>query len=188
MRGKEKCEFLKGIRKRMAEANGIPYEPRECTYEGECTGTCPFCEKEAAELVASLKKIEATGTEIKRDDVGILTIESLQGSHMNSCQDIPESQLPSISPIDPFRGSNNPFMSEKDLSDLRHLINRESEPLMGDMERLSEDDKETRTLLLEEEERAIRGRKRGVKRFVYKMMNLIKNTFESPLRGEIEEE
>jgi len=49
MKGKEKCEFLKGVRKRMAEANSIPYEPRECTYEGDCTGTCPFCEKEAAD-------------------------------------------------------------------------------------------------------------------------------------------
>lgn len=39
MKGKDKCEFLKGIRKRMAEANNIPYEPRECTYEGECTGS-----------------------------------------------------------------------------------------------------------------------------------------------------
>ena len=80
MKGKDKCEFLKGIRKRMAEANGIPYEPRECTYEGDtyegdCTGTCPFCEKEASELMAALKKKEAEGAEIKKDDVGMLAIE-----------------------------------------------------------------------------------------------------------------
>ena len=56
MKGKDKCEFLKGIRKRMAEANGIPYEPRECTYEGECTGTCPFCE-ESTEKVHNVKWI-----------------------------------------------------------------------------------------------------------------------------------
>ena len=68
MKGKDKCEFLKGIRKRMAEANGIPYEPRECTYEGDCTGTCPSCEKEAAELLAALKKKKAEGKEIKKDD------------------------------------------------------------------------------------------------------------------------
>lgn len=66
MRGKEKCEFLKGIRKRMAEANGIPYEPRECTYEGECTGTCPFCEKEAAELMA---KIKEKGSDVVKTDI-----------------------------------------------------------------------------------------------------------------------
>ena len=78
MKGKEKCEFLKGIRKRMAEANGIPYEPRECTFEGDCTGTCPFCEKEAAELLAKLKEKEAEGAVIKTDNNGISTIELMQ--------------------------------------------------------------------------------------------------------------
>ena len=74
MKGKDKCEFLKGIRKRMAELNGIPYEPRECTYEGDCTGTCPFCEKEAADLMAELKKREAEGVEIQTDDFCIEAI------------------------------------------------------------------------------------------------------------------
>lgn len=74
MKGKDKCEFLKGIRKRMAELNGIPYEPRECTYEGDCTGTCPFCEKEAAELLAKLRKKVAEGAEIQNDDFCIEAI------------------------------------------------------------------------------------------------------------------
>ena len=56
MTGKEKCEFLKEIRKTMAKENGITYVPRECHHEGECSGTCPLCEKEAAELLAELKK------------------------------------------------------------------------------------------------------------------------------------
>jgi hypothetical protein len=58
----------------MAELNGIPYEPRECTYEGDCTGTCPFCEKEAADLMAELKKREAEGVEIQTDDFCIEAI------------------------------------------------------------------------------------------------------------------
>ena len=56
MTGKEKCEFLKEIRKNMAKENGIIYEPRECHHEGYCTGTCPLCEKEAANILAELKK------------------------------------------------------------------------------------------------------------------------------------
>ena len=72
----------------MAEANGIPYEPRECTYEGECTGTCPFCEKEAAELMAALKKKEAERAEIKKDDVGMLAIEL----GINECEGTGEAQ------------------------------------------------------------------------------------------------
>jgi len=37
---------LKTIRKQVADANEIKYEPRECHYEGECRGTCPACEAE----------------------------------------------------------------------------------------------------------------------------------------------
>jgi len=168
MKGKDKCEFLKGIRKRMAEANGIAYEPRECTYEGECTGTCPFCEKEAAELMAALKKKEDEGAEIKTDDVGILAIElginkcegtdegekenmvltgaegtlieqgknmveeQQLGNLMNSYDE--DTNIPEL-PIDPFRGSNNPFLSRKDLNELRQkTYNKRSEPLMGDID------------------------------------------------------
>jgi hypothetical protein len=65
MKGKDKCEFLREIRKNMAEANGLSYEPHECNYEGDCSGTCPFCEKETADLLAALKEKERQGLEIK---------------------------------------------------------------------------------------------------------------------------
>ena len=45
-RGKSICSVLKTIRKQIADANDIKYEPRECHYEGECRGTCPACEAE----------------------------------------------------------------------------------------------------------------------------------------------
>lgn len=45
-RGKTICSVLKTIRKQVADANEIKYEPRECHYEGECRGTCPACEAE----------------------------------------------------------------------------------------------------------------------------------------------
>ena len=38
--------MLKTIRKQVANANEIKYEPRECNYQGECRGTCPACEAE----------------------------------------------------------------------------------------------------------------------------------------------
>ena len=34
------------IRKQIADANEIRYEPRECHHQGECRGTCPACEAE----------------------------------------------------------------------------------------------------------------------------------------------
>lgn len=45
-RGKSICNVLKTIRKQIAEANEIKYEPRECHHQGECRGTCPACEAE----------------------------------------------------------------------------------------------------------------------------------------------
>lgn len=76
MTGKEKCEFLREIRKNMAEANGILYESRECNFEGECSGTCPFCEKEAADLLAALKEKERQGIEIKRDELTTMLLDN----------------------------------------------------------------------------------------------------------------
>lgn len=54
--GKRRCEILKGIRKTVAKANGIKYEPVECTHEGDCPGTCPQCEAEVRYLERELKK------------------------------------------------------------------------------------------------------------------------------------
>jgi len=75
MTGKEKCEFLKEIRKTMAKENGITYVPRECHHEGECSGTCPLCEREAAELLAILKKKALNGEDIRVDNDAIELLE-----------------------------------------------------------------------------------------------------------------
>lgn len=45
-RGKSICNVLKTIRKQIADANEIKYEPCECHHQGECRGTCPACEAE----------------------------------------------------------------------------------------------------------------------------------------------
>lgn len=45
-RGKTICSVLKTIRKHVADANEIKYEPRECNHQGECRGTCSACEAE----------------------------------------------------------------------------------------------------------------------------------------------
>ncbi len=53
-RGKNICNQLKEVRKRIAEENGIPLETKECTYKGECRGTCPRCEAEVRYLENAL--------------------------------------------------------------------------------------------------------------------------------------
>ncbi len=54
MRGKEKCKALKEIRKQIAEQNDIAYAVSECTFQGECKGTCPKCESELRYLEKEL--------------------------------------------------------------------------------------------------------------------------------------
>ena len=52
--GKTICKQLKEVRKRIAEENDIPLEIEECTYKGECRGTCPRCEAEVRYLENAL--------------------------------------------------------------------------------------------------------------------------------------
>ena len=52
--GKNICNQLKEVRKRIAEENSIPLEIEECTYKGECRGTCPRCEAEVRYLENAL--------------------------------------------------------------------------------------------------------------------------------------
>jgi len=54
MKGKEKCKALKEIRRQIAEKNDIEYAVSECTYQGECKGTCPKCEAELRYLEREL--------------------------------------------------------------------------------------------------------------------------------------
>lgn len=53
-RGKKICGELKKIRRRIADENGIKLDIPECTYEGDCRGTCPRCEWEVKYLEQSL--------------------------------------------------------------------------------------------------------------------------------------
>lgn len=53
-RGKYKCKQLKALRKRIADENGIPLKQKECTYDGPCRGTCPYCESEMRYLERAL--------------------------------------------------------------------------------------------------------------------------------------
>ena len=53
-RGKKICGELKKIRRRIADENGIKLDIPECTYEGDCRGTCPRCEWEVKYLEKTL--------------------------------------------------------------------------------------------------------------------------------------
>ena len=54
-RGKNICNELKAVRRRIAEENGIPLQQPECKHTGDCLGTCPRCEAEMRYLEQALK-------------------------------------------------------------------------------------------------------------------------------------
>ena len=60
-RGKSTCKVLKEVRRRVAEANNIPLQERECTHTGDCAGTCPYCESEVRYLEHELSKRRVLG-------------------------------------------------------------------------------------------------------------------------------
>ena len=64
MSGKQKCKILKEIRQRIADENDIPYVTRECSFQGECTGTCPRCESELRYLEQQLERRRRLGKSV----------------------------------------------------------------------------------------------------------------------------
>lgn len=62
--GHEKCEKLREIRRKIAKANDIFYEPAVCTHQGPCFGTCPACDREIRYLDQMLEEKRKRGEEI----------------------------------------------------------------------------------------------------------------------------
>ena len=77
MRGKNKCKILRQIRQRIAEENDIPLITKDCTYQGECSGTCPRCEAELRYLEQQLARRQAVG---KAVTVAALSVSLMAGA------------------------------------------------------------------------------------------------------------
>lgn len=60
-KGKQTCKILKEIRKQIAADNDIDLVIEECTYKGDCLGTCPRCEAEVRYLERELAKRQRMG-------------------------------------------------------------------------------------------------------------------------------
>ena len=60
-KGKQTCKILKEIRKQIAAENDIELVVSECTYQGDCKGTCPKCEAEVRYLERELEKRQCLG-------------------------------------------------------------------------------------------------------------------------------
>ncbi len=64
MLGKQKCRILREIRKEIAKNNDIEYVTAECTFKGNCRGTCPKCESEVLYLEKELEKRRNLGKNV----------------------------------------------------------------------------------------------------------------------------
>lgn len=87
--GKEKCKYLREIRKRIAKENNIRLVTEECTYKGECTGTCPRCEAEVRYLESELDKRQKKG---KIVTLAGLSLAGIAGSSLLASCDPPMSK------------------------------------------------------------------------------------------------
>lgn len=80
MKGRDKCELLNEIRQKIALKNNIEFNIEECTYEGDCTGTCPKCERELEYLEMELKKKQYKGEKIELE--GIFTLNETEPTEL----------------------------------------------------------------------------------------------------------
>lgn len=62
--GKKTCNQLKAIRKQIADANEIDYQPTECTHDGPCSGTCPKCESEMRYIEREIQQRISLGKKV----------------------------------------------------------------------------------------------------------------------------
>ena len=84
-KGKRTCKILKEIRQRIAEENDIELITSECTYQGDCLGTCPKCEAEVRYLERELAKRQALG---KAAVISGMAMTTLLGMSLYGCKTI----------------------------------------------------------------------------------------------------
>ncbi len=90
-RGKNICNQLKAVRRRIAEENGIPLDISECTWKGECRGTCPQCEAEVRYLESVLTERVRLGkvATVAGLALGLAATAQAQAPQTNAVPEVP---------------------------------------------------------------------------------------------------
>ena len=92
-KGRKTCDVLKAIRAKIAEANGIDYEYTECTFEGECLGTCPKCQSEVESIERQLLLKSCAGESVKLKGVASDILDNRK-ELLNLNYEAPKDTLP----------------------------------------------------------------------------------------------
>ena len=107
MQGKSKCKILKQIRQAIADENDIPFVTRECTHQGQCSGTCPKCEQELRYLEQQLAQRQSLGKRV--------TVAALAAGLLASLTGCPAPQTPEASSESTVLVTENTRQTEEDL-------------------------------------------------------------------------
>ena len=83
-RGKQTCRILKEIRRQIAEANDIEFITSECTFRGDCLGTCPKCEAEVRYLEQQLRARTIAGKAVALADISSTALALLASSPIHA--------------------------------------------------------------------------------------------------------
>ncbi len=141
MNGKSKCKLLKQIRQRIADENDIPYVTRECTYQGECRGTCPKCEAELRDLEEELEKRRAMGKKVAVAAVAVGLSAALTGCVMKGVvsNKAKETQAPETveTTDEPEELQGEPIVLEGEIA-LPPEESEETPELLGDVAEIPE--------------------------------------------------
>ncbi len=112
--GKKKCKTLREIRRKIAEANNIIYEPVECNHVGDCKGTCEFCDIELDYINRMIKAKKKNGEEVILTGIAEADILDLGDVDMDLSQEEDDATitLPNEIAVDDFANRMHVMTSE----------------------------------------------------------------------------
>ena len=85
MNGRQKCEMINQIRKKVADNNDIDFVIYDCTFEGDCTGRCAKSDSELNYLEGELEKRQNEGLKLNLKGVFTLDIDEItQQTHQDN--------------------------------------------------------------------------------------------------------
>ena len=108
-KGKRTCEILKDVRRKIAQENDIPLVDRECTHEGDCRGTCPYCESEVRYLERELSKRRALGKAVTVAGIAVSTM-MMGACHSPKTPATPAGSEPEPTPVNTLSQAAEPSL------------------------------------------------------------------------------
>lgn len=123
---KAKCKRMKKFRKFIADKLGVDLHQKECTYEGECSGTCPKCKQEEEILNKALLSKGAVTV------AAVATAVSMSGC---SPANNPKPHLSSVSQLEYVDGEEiaPPEIEEGDIEILEGDVVAPIDDLVGEV-------------------------------------------------------